>query len=404
MGIPAIPNYLKTASATNPDIPPGHRFNLLFPVWNTQFNIDKTGKNSALESVLTLGAFAEKAATALHARQKECLTEAALVIEAVATAPFVTGMGLAHPLENGFAFLNPYGLPYLPGSSIKGVLRQAVRELIGGKDSHWSTEKIYPISEGENPPIHYSMLDVLFGLETEDRATEHFRGVLTFHDTIPEIAGNKLSVEVMTPHQSHYYKDGLSPHDSGKLIPIFFLALPPKSKFTFYVTCDKQRLQRIAPQLLDTWQPDLTDAFAHAFDWLGFGAKTAVGYGAMMKDPAQAKQEAIDAKKHAQLRAQAEVEAKRVADLATMTPTQALISEYLHARVDKSQPELNALIGALRKGQWSSAREPEIEIARHVESLMRAAKKWKEKSEKKNPDKDGDHQDTLKIIACLKAK
>ena len=50
----------------------------------------------------------------------------------VATASFTTGLGNEHPLENGFVFLNPYGLPYLPGSGVKGVLRQAARELAGG--------------------------------------------------------------------------------------------------------------------------------------------------------------------------------------------------------------------------------------------------------------------------------
>ncbi|HUM09057.1 MAG TPA: RAMP superfamily CRISPR-associated protein, partial [Acidocella sp.] len=59
-------------------------------------------------------------------------------IDAIAIAPFTTGLGNEHPLENGFAFLNPYGLPYLPGSGVKGVLRQAARELASGDwgDTH----------------------------------------------------------------------------------------------------------------------------------------------------------------------------------------------------------------------------------------------------------------------------
>ncbi|MDD3652268.1 RAMP superfamily CRISPR-associated protein, partial [Immundisolibacter sp.] len=61
-----------------------------------------------------------------------------LCLDAKATAPFTTGLGNEHPLENGFAFLNPYGLPYLPGSGVKGVLRQAARELTSGDwgDAH----------------------------------------------------------------------------------------------------------------------------------------------------------------------------------------------------------------------------------------------------------------------------
>lgn len=44
-----------------------------------------------------------------------------------------------HLLENGFAFLNPYGLPYLPGSGVKGVLRQAAREV---DKKSWAVEAI----------------------------------------------------------------------------------------------------------------------------------------------------------------------------------------------------------------------------------------------------------------------
>ncbi|HWO99019.1 MAG TPA: RAMP superfamily CRISPR-associated protein [Methylococcus sp.] len=58
--------------------------------------------------------------------------EALLKLEATGVAPFTTGLGNEHPLENGFAFLNPYGLPYLPGSGVKGILRQAARELASG--------------------------------------------------------------------------------------------------------------------------------------------------------------------------------------------------------------------------------------------------------------------------------
>ena len=47
-----------------------------------------------------------------------------LRLDARAIAPFTTGLGTPIPLKNGFAFLNPYGLPYLPGSGVKGVLRQ----------------------------------------------------------------------------------------------------------------------------------------------------------------------------------------------------------------------------------------------------------------------------------------
>jgi len=233
-----------------------------------------------------------------------------LRLDAVAVAPFTTGLGNEHPLENGFAFLNPYGLPYLPGSGVKGVVRRASQELAGGmwdNDRGWKglDRHCYrlEIRRGkETVTIPLSVLDVLFGLESGAGDTEHVRGALSFWDVIPQIKGNSLMVEIMTPHQSHYYQINKkqnpqpphfqSPHDSGQPNPISFLTVPPGSTFTFYVVCDVLHLRKLcanrqdgAPDLVNevtaNWKNLLRGAFEHAFEWMGFGAKTAVGYGAM---------------------------------------------------------------------------------------------------------------------------
>ena len=136
-------------------------------------------------------------------------TAQCLSIRATATAPFTTGLGNEHPLENGFAFLNPYGLPYLPGSGIKGVLRQAARELASGQwgTTGWSADKrhSYQSSNGKTR-LELSDADVLFGMESANGDTDHLRGVLGFWDVIPQIKDDSLLVEIMTPHQSHYYQ------------------------------------------------------------------------------------------------------------------------------------------------------------------------------------------------------
>jgi CRISPR-associated protein Cmr6 len=226
--------------------------------------------------------------------------ETGLVIKARAVAPFTTGLGNEHPLENGFAFLNPYGLPYLPGSGVKGVLRQAAKELASGQwadQQGWSEEKPYSIQIDRDTTIRLSLLDVLFGRETEAGDKDHVRGALSFWDVIPQIEDDHLMVEIMTPHQSHYYQQkpaagSTNPHDSGQPNPISFLTVPPGSQFIFHVVCDVAHLKRLtdnkqpgAPDLLaegeTNWKTLLEAAFKHAFTWLGFGAKTAVGYGAM---------------------------------------------------------------------------------------------------------------------------
>ncbi|TXF11475.1 type III-B CRISPR module RAMP protein Cmr6 [Pelomicrobium methylotrophicum] len=233
-------------------------------------------------------------------------------LNALATAPFTTGLGNEHPLENGFAFLWPYGLPYLPGSGVKGVVRRAAEELASGQweeDRGWRgldrPAYVLEVHSGkEKRRIELSVLDVLFGREPPEGDPDAVRGALSFWDVIPRIEGDSLLVEVMTPHQSHYYqqkKEGKSgdsdtPHDSGQPTPIFFLTVPPGSQFTFYVVCDTAHLNRLTENKLDgapdllaeeegkrRWQQLLKAAFEHAFEWLGFGAKTAVGYGAMTR-------------------------------------------------------------------------------------------------------------------------
>jgi CRISPR-associated protein Cmr6 len=271
-----------------------------------------------------------------------------LRLDAIAVAPFTTGLGNEHPLENGFAFLNPYGLPYLPGSGVKGVLRQAARELARGEWGEtrgWSEEKPYTLQVGK-ARIALSMIDVLFGMESGAGDTEHLRGALSFWDVIPQVEGDSLLVEVMTPHQSHYYQarrerksgDSVTPHDSGQPNPICFLTVPPGSRFAFHVACDAAHLARLtqqrdtgAPDLLGAgthWQILLQAAFAHAFEWLGFGAKTAVGYGAMQRDAhAETRAAEIRAEREAAERA-ARQAAEEAARRAAMTEAMRRIDEF----------------------------------------------------------------------------
>lgn len=366
MPVAAVPSYLRKDFK---DTSPGMRFGLFLPIWTTREDQETEVRNRAqrrsregqevaemlqqrgMDATITVlrqrqrnplpalwgkndGAARNswndiKALTqddhdrmkALVARQaavaQTCLQDRLLRLDAVATAPFTTGLGNEHPLENGFAFLNPYGLPYLPGSGVKGVLRQAATELASGawNDRHgWSADTRYRINVGtQRDPrwLNLSMLDVLFGRETEEGDKNHVRGALSFWDVIPQIKGESLMVEIMSPHQSYYYQQkrqagSATPHDSGQPTPICFLTVPPESRFMFHVVCDVAHLRRLsqdkmsqdAPDLLAEgethWKILLEKAFQHAFTWLGFGAKTAVGYGTMQQVATATRENASD--------------------------------------------------------------------------------------------------------------
>ena len=287
----------------------------------------------AWEKVLRLTANDKATMRALAARHSHTAqsTPHTLTLDAIATAPFTTGLGNEHPLENGFAFLNPYGLPYLPGSGVKGVLRQAARELTSGDwgdPQGWDAGTIHLLERRGHATIQLSIIDVLFGRETPDGDGDHVRGALSFWDALPQIPGDTLAVDIMTPHQSHYYQkrqdrksgDSTSPHDSGAPNPISFLTLPPGTGFAFHVVCDQAHLERLAPDLAHDlrWQTLLTAAFEHAFEWLGFGAKTAVGYGAMQVN-----------ERARQQRAQAQAEAAKAQHMASLSPAQQLIEAFV---------------------------------------------------------------------------
>ena len=285
MPIAAVPAYLGTdfSSAS-----PGLRFGMYFQgwtnIWAKHVPDRKRDEPPTLASVCKLTSNDKATMKSLAARQNHTAQAVpdVLTLDAIATAPFTTGLGNEHPLENGFAFLNPYGLPYLPGSGVKGVLRQAARELASGEwgDRHgWSDEPIHLLERRGQPAIELSPIDVLFGRETPNGDSDHVRGALSFWDALPEIPGDHLAVDIMTPHQSHYYQqcldrksgDSTSPHDSGQPIPISFLTLPPGTRFAFHVRCDLAHLRRLAPDLAEgqRWQALLTAAFGHAFEWLG---------------------------------------------------------------------------------------------------------------------------------------
>ena len=271
------------------DAAPGHKFLLYFTHWEAgRFTPYKDArlpdikqlekpererirtefegrKRRALGNVCPLGESAKAQVAALRSRQQALIKHYGAdgyLISTLSTAPFATGLGNEHPIENGFAFLTPYGLPYLAGSGVKGILRRAMQELMDDGEAEFTDAAI----------------NALFGPEEVKQPEDAQRGALDFWDVFPNPASGKLVVEIMTPHYGKYYQGDEAPHDSGAPVPVSFLAVPAKSNFDFHVVCHAARLPAA---LQSQWRDLLDGAFKHAFAWVGFGAKTSVGYGAM---------------------------------------------------------------------------------------------------------------------------
>lgn len=169
-------------------------------------------------------------------------------------------------LETGLALHPIYGLPYLPGTALKGLAAHYADAVLG--------EQFAGLRQGGDD---YA---VLFGSQAS-------AGFVSFHDAllIPECAADALKLDVLTPHHAEYnkiviaegneskYSEGFAPRDDDSPIPIPFLSV--SGTFQIVLTCEgeaaeAQKWLKLAKQIL-VW------ALKHE----GIGAKTNVGYGRM---------------------------------------------------------------------------------------------------------------------------
>ena len=182
------------------------------------------------------------------------------------TSRFVTGLGREHPLENGFTWHHSLGVPYLPGSSVKGILRAWYRE-----NGPWD--------EANNRWEEDGAVKTLFGShEQDDEGNEYGVGRFVCLDMLPT-APPDLDVDIITPHYGPYYQDGKTPGDWHSPVPISFLTVEVGAGWQLAIlpgparrTVPQEDLAKVAEMLSD------------ALVWLGAGAKTAVGHGRFERD------------------------------------------------------------------------------------------------------------------------
>jgi CRISPR-associated protein Cmr6 len=161
---------------------------------------------------------------------------------------FVTGLGRSHPVENGFAWHAGLGAPFLPGNSVKGMVRS------------WA------MTDADPRPDHATVGRVL--------GDAGKIGGVTFMDAVP-LGPVTLETDVMTPHYQAW-NDDCPPGDWRSPIPIPFLTTARGTSFLFGLF----QGETATTTDLDTVSGWLRDAVA----WSGGGAKTAVGYGRFRPD------------------------------------------------------------------------------------------------------------------------
>ena len=180
--------------------------------------------------------------------------------------PFISGLGSGHPTETGMILDRNLGVPYIPASSVKGVCRLA-----------------YAINNVEpgNSTIDDSIFEKYFG-STSDKNPK--RGKVIFLDVYPS-EKPELKLDIMNPHFQKYYngdKDNTKPLENEEPVPINFLVVSEGCGFTFrclYKLSENEKKEGI--------EKDIEAFFETAFTEVGFGGKTAVGYGRFQNEKIQ---------------------------------------------------------------------------------------------------------------------
>ncbi len=193
--------------------------------------------------------------------KKDFTTSSSLVIGGEATV-YETSMRLHHI----------YGIPYIPASGIKGVVRSYIitekfEEQLKKYDKYSDfEEKVLFVKDEKGEYKEKGFVDV-FGSQEQE-------GKVTFFDAFPT-SKPTLKVDIMNPHYGHYYEDKtnrVAPTDTNNPRPINFLTVE-NTTFRFMMGA-KEGLEAfmIQGKKIEDW---LTEALQNH----GLGAKTAVGYG-----------------------------------------------------------------------------------------------------------------------------
>lgn len=163
------------------------------------------------------------------------------------TTPLIVGLGAESILETSISLHPTYGVPYIPGSALKGLTAHYAHKFLA--DEKWRKG-----NEAHN---------IAFG--NTDSA-----GYITFYDALPYPGKYKLSPDIITVHHPEYYQNkNQPPADWDSPTPIPFLNVITNSEFL------------IALSGPEDWRTKVFEILELALENEGIGAKTSSSYGRM---------------------------------------------------------------------------------------------------------------------------
>jgi CRISPR-associated protein Cmr6 len=219
---------------------------------------------------------------------------------------FATGLGLPHPVENGLGWHPTLGVPYLPGAAVKGLLRAWLE--------YWNEDT------ADSEPAQ-RRIGAWLGRNEGDQAGGAGRYI--FFDALP-LEPPTLAADVMTPHLGKWYELGGEigdparqpdrvPADWHDPVPVPFLVVK-QARLMFAIGL-RPGLSAADATAAREELPAVWEMLTKALDWLGAGAKTAVGYGRFLLDERFAREREAAIEQAAKERAQAERIEKATRDL-----------------------------------------------------------------------------------------
>lgn len=160
----------------------------------------------------------------------------------------VIGAGYPSFIENGFLFHHVYGIPYIPGETLKGLARAvfilSVAEAIKGETKLSKIEEeLSEEAEGISQQIP-KKISIILDDYTIENPVETFRkifgskkrrGQVIFFDAYPVEfnPSEHFEADIMNSHYGDYYQSGKAPADWLSPNPIHFLALKEGIVFEF---------------------------------------------------------------------------------------------------------------------------------------------------------------------------
>jgi len=244
----------------------------------------------------------------IHKRQKE-IADSKEDIKLTTQTRLVVGLGSGSVLETSIKLHHIYGVPYIPASAIKGVLRayriwklaewdgykfvileefienhkdkgfeklksSLIEKLNSGKFDKKLKNIDETLKDDDFKKMKTDLIEYIKNLDKKEeikKIVETFgnqqqKGKLIILDAYPTNFEG-FDIDIMNPHFPDYYDKDEPPADWQNPNPITFLTIPAGTKFKFFF------------KNVDIYDGNLKEDLQKAFKNIGIGGKTALGYG-----------------------------------------------------------------------------------------------------------------------------